>query len=53
MCVGDGLMPLGVEVVVGRRVCWWMGYMEDWGGLVVGDGRVMFNLFCCDWPRYG
>jgi hypothetical protein len=20
---------------------------------VVGGGRVMLDLFCCDWPRYG
>ena len=46
-------MPVGMEVVVGRRVCWWMGNVEDWGGLVVGGGRVMLNLFCSDWPRYG
>ena len=31
-------MPFGVEVVVGRNICWWMGNVEGWGGLVVGGG---------------
>ena len=46
-------MPLDVGVVVGRRVCWWLVHVEDWGGLVVDGGGVMLDLFCCDWPRYG
>lgn len=46
-------MPLDVGVVVGRRVCWWLVNVGDWGGLVVDGGGVMLDLFCCDWPRYG
>ena len=33
-------MPLDVGVVVGRRVCWWLVNVGDWGGLVVDGGGV-------------